>query len=226
MLTQAIEPHCYGRQDQLAVSFGGFNLWHMRPGLIRDNGTALFGKIDRYPITMAIGVKETLAKDSLLVYDSGIAEGARSVLDRIAENYEGNLNLGYTFENLNNLAQELYIILCQPIGETEWLHQLGDTFDQIRAEHEKLHPTVTNERMQALFQAAKQAGALGGRYSGAGGRGALTFICLPGEMAKVTAALDKVNTPHTNTDGEVHTRGQQIHFVGFSESHAKAWYVA
>lgn len=227
MQTQAIEPHWYGRQDQLAVSYGGFNLWHMKPGLVREDGTAIsFGKVDRFPITMAVGAKETLSEDSLLIYDSGIAEGASRVLDNVVENYEDDSGLRRTFDRLNDLAQDLYKVLSQPKGGADWLYELGEAFDQIREAHEELHPSVTNERMQDLFNAAKCAGALGGRYSGAGGRGALTFICLPGETAKVTAALDKVNTPHFSPDGTAYTKGQQIHFGGFSDGHATAWYAA
>lgn len=227
MQTQAIEPHWYGRQDQLAVSFGGFNLWHMKPGLVKEDGTAIsFGKVERFPITMAVGAKEILTEDSLLIYDSGIAEGASRVLDNVMENYENDSNLRRTFGRLNDLSQELYGILSQPKGRMDWLHELGQAFDRIREAHERLHPSVTNQRMQDLFDAAKRVGALGGRYSGAGGRGALTFICLPGETAKVNAALDRVSTPHSSQDGAVYIKGQQIHFAGFSDAHATAWYTA
>lgn len=222
--TQAIEPHWYGRQDQLAVAFGGLNLWHMTPGVVRNGVAVEFGEIERFPITMPIGLKDKLCHECFLIYDSGIEEGASGVLERVAESYETDLALRAAFADLNDLAQDIYRILTRPRGDVKWLHQLGEVFSAIREAHERLHPSVTNQRMQDLFKAAKRAGALGGRYSGAGGRGALTFICKPGETARVTAALDAVSTPHA-VNGRTFTKGRQIHFGSFGDKRARAWFV-
>ncbi len=221
--TQAIEPHWYGRQDQLSVAFGGLNLWHMSPGTVEEGVAVRFGEIERYPIIMPIGFKEKLCHECFLIYDSGIEEGASGVLERVADSYESDPALRAAFGDLNELAQGIHCILSRPKGDVKWLYQLGDTFDAIREAHERLHPSVTNQRMQDLFKAARKAGALGGRYSGAGGRGALTFICKPGETAKVTAALDSVSTPH-KVNGRTFTRGRQIHFGSFGDTCAHAWF--
>jgi D-glycero-alpha-D-manno-heptose-7-phosphate kinase len=222
--TQAVEPHWYGRQDQLSVSYGGFNLWHMGPGEVRSGTAVSFGEVDRYPINLRAGAKERLSDDCFLIYDSGIEEGAKGVLASVADNYEKDTHLRAAFEILNSLAQDIYVILNQPNGHMKWLYELGHAFDYIREVHERLHPSVTNQRMQDMFRTAKKAGALGGRYSGAGGRGALTFICKPGETAKISAALDAVTTLHHCPDGRVFRTGKQIHFGGFGDARATARY--
>ncbi len=222
-LTQAIEPHWYGRQDQLSVAGGGLNLWHMSPGRVEDEVAVSFGDIERYPITMPSGYQDKLAEDCFLLYHSGIEEGASLVLTAVRENYGADPSLREAFSGLNASAKEIHRILSRPDGKTEWLHQLGETFNQIRDNHERLHPSVTNQRMQDLFFAAQQSGALGGRYSGAGGRGTLTFVCLPGQTAKVARALDEVDTPYVGIRS-TYTKGKRIHFGGFTDNHARAWF--
>jgi len=222
--TQAIEPHWYGRQDQLAVAFGGFNLWRMTAGKVVKDKAIEFGQVERFPIFLPESRLSLLAEESFLLYHSGIEEGAKGVLDNIITNYESNKALKDVFKKMSNLAEEVYSILLAGSKDEKWLGDLGETFDEIRAAHEKLHPTVTNERMRALFAAAKRAGALGGRYSGAGGRGALTFICRPGDRAKIAAALSKIRVPYTTEKGVVFDEGRQIHFGGFNRYGATAWF--
>lgn len=215
---QAIEPHWYGRQDQLSVAFGGFNLWHMSKGLVRNGKVVEFGRVDRYPITLSPSKLATL-NQCFLIYNSGIEEGAGEILRSVMENYDSDPTLQRIFAAMNEQAGAIYRILSDTDKSDGWLSELGEAFNRIKMLHEQLHPSVTNERMEALFKAAKKAGALGGRYSGAGGRGALTFICRPGERQKITAALNEVET-----DFHGFRYGRQIHFNGFTEEGAKAWY--
>jgi D-glycero-alpha-D-manno-heptose-7-phosphate kinase len=53
----------------------------------------------------------------------------------------------------------------------------------------RLHPSVTNEQIESLFEAALEAGALGGKACGAGGGGCLLFFCRPATKHRVVRAL-------------------------------------
>lgn len=224
-VAQAIEPHWYGRQDQLSVSYGGINLWHMTPGVVEDGKVVDFGEIERYPIHRGDGKSKTLLHNFIL-YHSGIDGGAKSILDRVTANYASDPTLQAVFKEMNELAQEAYAILSCPDGQDGvWLQPLGEVFDRVREAHKKLHPDVTNERMEDLFEAAKKAGALGGRFSGAGGRGALTFLSKPGDRANVIAALNSVDTPYIDEKGRVYDRGNAISFNAFPETGARAWFL-
>jgi len=222
--TQAVEPHWYGRQDQLAVAFGGINLWHMTPGVVKDGVAVAFGEVERFPIAIPACLTEELCNECFLIYDSGIEEGAAGVLECVAARYDSDQSLRATFSEMNDLAKSIHRILGRSRDDVEWLSELGEAFSAVRDAHERLHPSVTNQRMRDLFRAAALAGALGGRYSGAGGRGALTFICKPGEIARVTAALNNVCTPHA-ANGRTFTRGRRIHFGIFGDIRARAWFV-
>jgi VIT1/CCC1 family predicted Fe2+/Mn2+ transporter len=52
-----------------------------------------FGSIERFPITMPIGLKDKLSHECFLICDSGIEEGASGVLERVADNYDTEIAL-------------------------------------------------------------------------------------------------------------------------------------
>lgn len=224
--TRQIEPHWYGRQDQLSVAFGGLNLWHMTPETIVDGRPASFGEVERYPINMMLGKRATLEDKAFLLYNSGIEEGASGILNSVVANYAHDLVVQSVFDQMNELARMCYGILACPRGEElDWLTPLGEAFSLIREEHKRLHPSVTNDRLETLFEAGAKAGALGGRFSGAGGRGALTFICPPGKRATVISALNQVDVPFQADSGKIYTVGRPINFGHFLDFGVRAWFV-
>lgn len=222
--TRDIEPHWYGRQDQLAVAFGGMNLWDMRNGTVENGRVTEFGEVYRHPIHRPLGKQATL-EQCLLLYHSGIDEGSSDILKSVMAKDASDPSQAHIFYDMSDLANEAYEILSCPDGnDIEWLKPLGDCFSRVWTAHKRLHPSVTNPRIDDLLGAAYRAGALGGRVSGAGGRGVMTFICKPGERARIIAALDKVDSPYHAQSGKVYNRGNQIHFGGFTDQGAKAWY--
>ena len=66
---------------------------------------------------------------------------------------------------------------------------MGDRLTEVWQLHKRLHPDVTNERIEELFAIARKAGATGGRVCGAGGGGAMLFHCAPNRDFAVRKAL-------------------------------------
>ena len=48
---------------------------------------------------------------------------------------------------------------------------------------------ISNERIENIYRAAIDAGAIGGKISGAGGRGFMVFFCAEGTKSKVGDTL-------------------------------------
>lgn len=185
-----------------------------------------FGKVERYPIHLTKSRRDLLENECLLLYHSGIGEGAAAVLTNVADNYARDLDLRETFKKMNGCAYDIYQTMLCGDGSADWLRRLGDSFNKIRQAHIELHPSVTNQRMDDLIQAALSAGALGIRFSGAGGRGVLTVICEEGESSRISRAMTQVDTPYVSDEsGHTYNEGHPIHLPGFTDHGAKAWFV-
>jgi D-glycero-alpha-D-manno-heptose-7-phosphate kinase len=55
-----------------------------------------------------------------------------------------------------------------------------------------LHPDVTNEQIDRLFEVARGAGATGGKACGAGGGGCLVFLSGPHDTHRLKQAFRKM----------------------------------
>lgn len=162
-----------GKQDQYAAALGGFNLM-----TFGENGVAV-ERLEVAPETI-----RALEERTVLCYT-----GKPRLSGSIHENVWGAFRAGNpaTVSALYALrATALRMKPCLLEGDI-------DTFAQIIGEnwvHQKaLDPSVTNAEMEALFTAARAAGARGGKACGAGGGGCLLFITEPGRKGAVESAL-------------------------------------
>jgi D-glycero-alpha-D-manno-heptose-7-phosphate kinase len=70
------------------------------------------------------------------------------------------------------------------------LEAFGRLMSENWEQQKRLHPSVTNDQIDALFEIAYREGALGGKACGAGGGGCLVFYCRPDCEHKVRKALE------------------------------------
>lgn len=166
-----------GKQDQYAAALGGFNL--MRFG---ENGV----EIER--LAVAPDVVRELEARTVLCYT-----GKPRLSGRIHENVWNAFRAG-------NAATVSALYGLRDVALAMKPALLGgdlDTFAQLLTQnwqHQKaLDPSVTNSQIDALFTAAEQAGAEGGKACGAGGGGCLLFLTRPGAKEAVGAYLASQN---------------------------------
>ena len=57
------------------------------------------------------------------------------------------------------------------------LHEIGAILDYGFREKRKMAANISNARMDEIYEAARKAGASGGKISGAGGGGFMFFYC-------------------------------------------------
>ena len=76
-------------------------------------------------------------------------------------------------------------------------------------EKRSLSPLVSNHRVDDLYEAAKAAGALGGKLSGAGGGGMMLLFVPLGKQASLRERLSNV----VHVPFQFESKGSQIIFV-------------
>ena len=212
------EPHSYGRQDQLAAVCGGINMWEMEP---EEFSTAEMRPITFHPTRVRqhqIHLSPERLRQlnlSVMIYESGISEGAGGILRDVATNFLKDPTAQQSrFDSLNSLAVEMRDCLRSPARSTEQLAiELGTLLNRVRSAHASLHHDVMNTRMADLFESAEKAGATGGRINGAGRRGTIQLAVPPRLRAQVQHALNQVDTPGPTSRRKL--RGELIEHGGF-----------
>ncbi len=160
-----------GKQDHFAAAFGGMNY-------IRFESD---GRVQIEPQNVShLRISEIL--DNSLMMWTGIQRQSNTILeeqrDRTVEKIE-SLNF------LRDQALELRNLIVGDGSMTaigELLHR-GWNFKR------ELASTITTPQIDAWYEGAIQAGAIGGKLCGAGGGGYLFFIVEPGRRSEVISAL-------------------------------------
>lgn len=168
----------YGWQDQYSpVTGGGVKYMKYWP---REVGWHI--EVDLLPLhapTIA-----ALERDIIVCY-SGISRPAKNILDAVAMGVEArNEGVIDALKQMSVCADDIKLQLLR--GN---LDGLGEMLTEVWHLHRRLHPDVTNDRIEELFEVARKAGATGGRVCGAGGGGAMMFHCGPNRDYAVRHAL-------------------------------------
>lgn len=146
-----------GWQDQIAASFGGLNRINFNE--------------DGYEVLPVIINKERKAQlnDSLMMFFTGFTRFSSDVQ---------KANSGMSQEKINRL-QEMHALVDRAEDILRDKHSDLDDFgrmlDYTWRLKRKTGKTVTNERIDFIYEAGLKAGALGGKLLGAGGGGFLLF---------------------------------------------------
>jgi D-glycero-alpha-D-manno-heptose-7-phosphate kinase len=146
-----------GCQDSMAAVFGGFNVIHF----------ARSGEMRVEPVTIPIDRINAL-QDHLLLFYTGSSRVASTIA---ADVVAGMPNRRTELRRMRGMVDDAIAILNSDKGLDEFgrlLHE-GWTFKR------QLSPTVSNPTIDALYQQAIDAGALGGKLLGAGGTGFMLF---------------------------------------------------
>jgi D-glycero-alpha-D-manno-heptose-7-phosphate kinase len=162
-----------GKQDQYAAALGGFNCMHFA------------GSVEAERLEPGRGFVEKLRSRTVLCW-TGESRVSGKIHDRVWEAYGAGdaLTVRALFE-LKGLAQEAREVLLK--GDID---ALGAVVRSNWENQKRLHESVTNPKVDALFEVAASAGAIGGKACGAGGGGCLVFICNEGKAGDVASALE------------------------------------
>ena len=154
---QKILKEAVGSQDQVAVTYGGFNKIIFRPG----------GNFYVKPIKLKKKVMLQLNKNLLLVY-TGLKRTAHQIAKEYVNKLEG-VKRSHILEILN-FVNEGEIAL-----KNGNLNNFGELLNESWLAKKGLSPTISNHKIDEIYNFAIKKGALGGKLLGAGGGGFFLF---------------------------------------------------
>ncbi|MBM3210696.1 hypothetical protein FJZ33_00635 [Candidatus Poribacteria bacterium] len=151
-----------GKQDQYAAVFGGINLFVFH----RD------GRVDIQKVPISKSCLKEL-ESSLILFDTGKTRLSSKLHEHVWGNYRKGSNRS-ALVRMREIALEMFDSLTQ--GNLELFGKLmNENWECQKA----LHPSITNEHIEDIFNVVKSAGISGGKACGAGGGGCLVFLSKP-----------------------------------------------
>jgi D-glycero-alpha-D-manno-heptose-7-phosphate kinase len=181
-----------GKQDQYAAAFGGLRRYTFNS----DQSVS----VD--PVICGEDVKARLF-ESLLFFYVGGSRDARQILKEQAGQTEQKLN---HLERILTLADDFHSVLI----ENRPIEELGEILHESWLCKRELASNVTNARVDKLYEAARCAGAIGGKLLGAGQAGFLMLFCPPSRQAAVRERLKEIREVPFTFEPE----GSKIIYVG------------
>lgn len=163
-----------GSQDQVAAAYGGLNYIEFR----RD------GEFDVNPVTIAPARYQELS-DHLMLFYTGIMRYASEVAGSYVNTLDKKEDLLF---RMNDMVQTGIDILSSERDIT----QFGELLDETWQAKRQLGDKVANPVVDSLYSRARNAGALGGKLTGAGGGGFLLLFAPPEKQAAVRAELEEL----------------------------------
>jgi|SRR5882672_1860301 len=162
-----------GLQDQFAASFGGLNWIEFGP-----EGTSVT------PIPLTLSLRDELER-SLMLFYTGASRDAATILD---PQRRASLDQSSSVTNdLHGIKGDAFAM--REALESGRLPEIGAILHQSWQRKKRLAAGVSNDRVDRLYQIALDAGASGGKITGAGGGGFLLLYCQSDSQEHVTRAL-------------------------------------
>jgi D-glycero-alpha-D-manno-heptose-7-phosphate kinase len=163
-----------GRQDQYIAAYGGISAMTFHP-----DGSV---EVERLPLSDAV-IDEL--ESNLVIYFSGVERSASTVLKEQAKTIVENKDAAVQrMHRIKALGYETKRILLA--GEID---QYGEMLHEHWTNKRKLASNMADSAIDEHYEAARKAGAIGGKLMGAGGGGFFMFYVRPGERRAVQDAL-------------------------------------
>ncbi len=175
---QALVGETVGSQDQVMAAFGGLKYVQFHSD----------GRIDVDPLPLAPARTAELQAHLMLFY-TGVPRTASEIAGTYAADLERRRR---ELKVLRGLVEEGIDLL---VGGAD-LRRFGEMLHEAWQIKRGLSDRVSNPGVDALYDRARAAGAVGGKLTGAGGGGFLLLFVPPERRASVLAALrGKIHVP-------------------------------
>jgi D-glycero-alpha-D-manno-heptose-7-phosphate kinase len=163
-----------GKQDQYIAAFGGVTAFKFEPD----------GSVEVEPVPASDEVIDELQNNLCIIY-SGVERAASIVLSEQGKRVN-DLDQG-TIERMNRikaLGHDVRRILV-----TGNIDAYGELLHEHWTNKRKLASKMTDSTIDEHYDAARKAGAIGGKLMGAGGGGFFMFYVRPGDRRRVIEAM-------------------------------------
>ncbi|MGV8096779.1 MAG: hypothetical protein AB2L24_33405 [Mangrovibacterium sp.] len=185
-----------GKQDQYAATFGGVNFME-------------FFAEDKV-IVNPLRIKEEILKElafNMILYYTGTSRLSSRIIEKQQQSIKDKLEIPV---NAMHKTREMAILMKEALLKNE-LNTLGEIMNQGWEFKKQMAPDISNPYIDEIYKAAMDAGATGGKISGAGGGGYMFFFCPGNTRYQVIENLCKF--------------GGNIHPFQFTKSGLRCWTV-
>jgi D-glycero-alpha-D-manno-heptose-7-phosphate kinase len=163
-----------GRQDQYAAAFGGFNFMEFS-----GNGHALVN-----PLRVKDWIVSEL-ESSLILFYTGQSRDSAAIIAEQSHNVE--IQNRRAIDAMHRTKKDAIAMKeCLLRGD---IRQLGTVMESAWQTKKEMAGSITNDRIERFYHAAKAAGAYCGKVSGAGGGGFMMFLVDVKNKLRVVDAL-------------------------------------
>lgn len=164
-----------GKQDQYIAAFGNVTALTIE----RD------GSVHVEPVPARDAVLDELQNNLLIMY-TGIERPASVVLsEQVARVKSSSTTTLDGMHRIKELGHEVYRLLVD--GDVD---RYGELLHEHWTRKRTLAPSMTDATIDEHYEAARKAGAIGGKIMGAGGGGFFMLYVRPGDRRRVLEALE------------------------------------
>ena len=164
-----------GKQDQYAAKFGGFNFMEFYAE----------GKVIVNPLRIKDKILNELSRNIILFYTATSRDSAK-----IIEQQQKNViaNNTQSIEAMQQLKHQA-VLMKESLLKSD-LDKIGDILNLGWQYKRQMARGISTDLFESVYNAALQAGASGGKISGAGGGGYIFFYASEAKRYEVIKALD------------------------------------
>lgn len=166
-----------GKQDQYAATFGGINFMEFY-----QNNRVIVN-----PLRIKQEYKNELQTNLILYYTQTSRESSKIIKKQI-EKAEDSLSDAI---QSTHIVKEQSFLMKEAILKNE-LWKIGEILKTSWENKKKMADGISNDFIDNIYNTAIEAGAIGGKISGAGGGGFMIFYCQPTKRYDVISALEKM----------------------------------
>lgn len=166
-----------GKQDQYAAAFGGFNIFQFNSN----------GSVDVMPVRLDYK-KRAAFENHILLFYTGIARAAASVLTEQKANTEKNL------DTMKAMADSVFQFRDTLLSGN--FRGLGEMLHEGWLKKKTLASNISNQMIDDFYATGTRYGAWGGKILGAGGGGCVLFIASPEKHKEIREAIMIVAKKH------------------------------
>ena len=159
-----------GVQDQYIAAYGGLRFIEFSPG-----GQVQCNKVNLDPVLIK------RLNERLIIFYTGITRKAETILAEQKTNIKSRLAVLRKIKSIAETARDEL--------QAGNIDAVGDLLDESWQLKKQLASKVSNGSIDSLYEVARNAGALGGKITGAGGGGFLLLYCPLERLDAVRDAL-------------------------------------
>ncbi len=171
-IEQELIQETVGSQDQVAAAYGGLN--HI--SFLQS------GDFSVRPITIPTRRRQAL-EDHLMLFYTGIIRTASNVASSYVDNIDAKRRQLRLMQTLVNEA-------IDTLSGSGVITHFGELLHEAWMAKRSLSAKVSNPEVDRMYESAREAGAIGGKLTGAGGGGFLLLFAPPDRHEQIRERLD------------------------------------